>query len=268
MQNRSKLLLFGGLTVVVVALVSALPPISQDTHYHNFADQRSLWGIPNFWNVVSNLPFLVVGVIGLWRVAGTQVSAAIGWIYSVLFVGVLLTGFGSAYYHWHPDNDRLVWDRVPMTIVFMSLLAATVAELVDRRLGMGLLFPLVAVGVASVLYWHWSELHGRGDLRWYGLVQFYPMVLIPLLIWLYWSPAHKPAIRSLAWVVAWYVVAKILEVPDRQIYDLIGISGHTLKHFAAAMSTAYFVQLFGRRYRRLGGEAIPGTNDRPGDRAA
>jgi len=179
-----------------------------------------------------------------------------------------ITGFGSAYYHWHPDNDRLVWDRVPMTIVFMSLLAATVAELVDRRLGMGLLFPIVAVGVASVLYWHWSELHGRGDLRWYGFVQFYPMVLIPLLIWLYWSPAHKPAIRSLAWVVAWYVVAKILEVPDRQIYDLIGISGHTLKHFAAAMSTAYFVQLFGRRYRRLGGEAIPGTNDRPGDRAA
>jgi hypothetical protein len=267
MQRTSKAILIGALSLAAVTVVYFLPAVPQDPAFHLFADQRSLWAIPNFANVASNLPFLVIGVIGLLRVAKAGMPA-IGWIYGVLFVGVLLTGLGSAYYHWHPDNDRLVWDRIPMTIVFMSLLAATVAELVDRQLGFGVLFPLVGVGVGSVLYWHWSELHGRGDLRWYGLVQFYPMVLIPLLIWLYWSPAHKPAIRSLAWVVAWYVVAKILEVPDRQIYDLIGISGHTLKHFAAAMSTAYFVQLFGRRYRRLGGEAIPGTNDRPGDRAA
>jgi hypothetical protein len=84
------------------------------------------------------------------------------------------------------------------------------------------------------------------------------MVLIPLLLWLYWPPAHKPAIRSLAWVVVWYIVAKILEALDRQTYDLVGISGHTLKHLAAAVSTMYFVQLFGRRYRGLGSEAIAG----------
>ena len=260
MQARSKALLLAGLSVVVVAVVFLLPPVSQDVRFHHFADQRSLWGIPNFGNVVSNLPFLIVGAVGLWRVAITRVPAQIRWIYSVLFTGVLLTGFGSAYYHWHPDNDRLVWDRVPMTIVFMSLLAATVAELVDRRLGMGLLFPLVALGAGSVLYWHWSELRGRGDLRWYGLVQFYPMLLIPLLLWLYWSSAHKPAIRSLAWVVVWYIVAKVMEALDRQIYDLVGISGHTLKHLAAAMSTVYFVQLFGRRYRGLRDRAISREN--------
>ena len=98
-------------------------------------------------------------------------------------------------------------------------------------------------------------MQGRGDLRWYGLVQFYPMVIIPLLLSLYWSPTHKGAIRSLAWVVVWYVVAKVLEAEDRPIDAAIGVSGHTLKHLAAAVSTGYFVQLFGRRYARREGLA-------------
>ncbi len=247
MQPTSKAILIVGLSIVAVIVVCFLPAVPQDAAFHSFADQRSLWGIPNFANVASNLPFLVVGVIGLSRVGRAGVPA-IGWIYGVLFVGVLLTGLGSAYYHWLPNNDRLVWDRIPMTIVFMSLLAATVAELLDRKLGFGLLFPLVGVGVGSVLYWHWSEVRGHGDLRWYGLVQFYPMVLIPLLLWLYWSPAQRMTIRSLGWVVVWYVVAKVLEAEDRPIYAAIGVSGHTLKHLAAAVSTWYFVRLFAQKY--------------------
>src|SRR5580658_6320628 len=217
MQPTSKAILIVGLTIVAVAVVYFLPSVPQDPAFHSFADQRTLWGIPNFANVASNLPFLVIGVIGLSRVARAGVPA-IGWIYGVMFAGVLLTGLGSAYYHWHPDNDRLVWDRIPMTIVFMSLLAATVAELLDRRLGFGLLFPLVGVGVGSVLYWHWTEVRGHGDLRWYGLVQFYPMVLIPFLLWLFWSPAQRMTIRALGWIVVWYVVAKLLEAEDRPIY--------------------------------------------------
>jgi hypothetical protein len=247
MQPTSKAILIVGLSIVAVAVVYFLPAVPQDPAFHLFADQRSLWGIPNFANVASNLPFLVVGVIGLSRVARARVPA-IGWIYGVLFIGVLLTGLGSAYYHWHPDNDRLVWDRIPMTIVFMSLLAATFAELLDRRVGFGLLFPLVGVGVGSVLYWHWTEVRGHGDLRWYGLVQFYPMLLIPLLLWLYWSPAQKVAIRSLMWVVVWYALAKALEAEDRPMYAGFGISGHTLKHLAAAVATWYFVQLFTKKY--------------------
>jgi hypothetical protein len=247
MKPTSKAILIVGLSVVAVVVVLFLPAVPQDPAFHSFADQRTLWGIPNFANVASNLPFLVIGVIGLSRVARAGVPA-MGWIYGVLFVGVLLTGLGSAYYHWHPDNDRLVWDRIPMTIVFMSLLAATFAELLDRQLGFGLLFPLVGVGVGSVLYWHWTEVRAHGDLRWYGLVQFYPMLLIPLLLSLYWSPAQKVTIRSLGWVVVWYVVAKILEAEDRPVYAAIGVSGHTLKHLAAAVSTGYFVQLFTKKY--------------------
>ena len=236
------------LTIITLISVFLVPPIAQPLSFHHFADDRSLWGIPNFGNVVSNLPFLIVAVVGLTTVTKAAVSPAIKVNYIVLFLGVLLTGFGSAYYHWHPNNDTLVWDRIPMTIVFMSLLAATLSELVSRPIGIGLLFALVAVGVGSVLWWHYTETLGKGDLRLYFWVQFYPMLAIPLILWLFYTPAIKPALHCLSWVVVWYVIAKVFEQFDYPIYRTIGISGHTLKHLAAAVSTGYFVLLFRRQY--------------------
>jgi hypothetical protein len=248
MSGKSRLWLLLGLTVVAIVGTLTVAPVSQAPEFHHFADRRTIWGIPNCWNVLSNLPFVAVGVAGLRAVRKTRVSASVKWMYGVLFSGVLLTGCGSAYYLWHPDNDTLVWDRIPMTLVFMSLLAATVFELVSRRMGMGLFVPLLVLGVASVLWWHWTEVRGHGDLRLYGLVQYYPVVFIPLLLWLFYDPAYRSAIISLAWVVAWYVIAKGLEALDKPIYGFIGISGHTLKHLAAAGSTAYLVQMFKRKY--------------------
>jgi len=248
MSRGSKLWLLLALTAVAVLVPFFMVPVPQVLGYHHFADRRSLWGIPNCLNVLSNLPFVVVGVVGFGAMLKATVSSPVAWIYGVLFMGVLLTGFGSAYYHWHPDNNTLVWDRIPMTLVFMSLLAATVAELVSRRTGSVLFVPLLLAGVGSVLYWHWTELQGHGDLRWYGLVQFYPVLFIPLLLWLFYDSAYKEAIVSLVWVVVWYVLAKGLESLDRLIYDAIWVSGHTLKHLAAAVSTAYLVQMFQRKY--------------------
>lgn len=252
MQIKAKCLLLLGLTVVATSVVFCLRPIAQEAGYHDFADRRMFWGIPNCWNVLSNFPFVVVGVVGLVAVWKARVPMPVGLMYGVLFTGVLLTGLGSAYYHWHPDNDRLVWDRIPMTIVFMSLLAATVAELVSRRLGLGLFVPLLVLGIGSVLWWHWTELQGRGDLRLYGLVQFYPVVFIPLLLWLFYNPVYRPAIWSLVWVVVWYVLAKAAEALDRPIFEAVGVSGHTIKHLAAAVSTAYLVQMFRRKYGGAG----------------
>jgi hypothetical protein len=259
MKRGWKIWLLLGLTVMIAAVVLRLPRIGQTSGYHDFADHRMLWGIQNCWNVLSNLPFLVVGVVGLLTVWKARVAAPVAWMYGVLFMGVLLTGFGSAYYHWHPDNDTLVWDRFPMTLVFMSLLAATVAELVSRRLGTVLFVPLLVTGIGSVLWWHYTEVRGQGDLRLYGLVQFYPVLFIPLLLWLFYDPAYRPAIRSLAWVVVWYVVAKAVEALDKPIYGAIGVSGHTLKHLAAAVSTGYLVQMFGRKYGRTGLEGKAGN---------
>jgi ceramidase len=208
----------------------------------------TLWGIPNFGNVASNLPFLIVALVGLVTVTKAAVPPAIRATYALLFVGVLLTGLGSAYYHWNPNNDTLVWDRIPMTIVFMSLLAATVAELISRPVGIRLLLPLVALGAGSVLWWHYTETQGHGDLRLYFWVQYYPMLAIPLILWFFYQPAAINILPCLIWVVIWYIIAKVFEQLDYPIYRADGVSGHTLKHLAAAVSTWYFISLFRKQY--------------------
>jgi hypothetical protein len=250
MSLNNKLCLLGLFSVISIIGVFLLPNIPQQQSYHQFADRRSQWGIPNFCNVVSNLPFIIMGMVGLTKVWKSIAPPAIRMMYIPLFIGVTLTGPGSAYYHWNPNNATLVWDRIPMTIVFMSLLSATVAELASRRIAALLLWPLLALGISSVLWWHHTETLGRGDLRPYILVQFYPAVVVPLLLWLFYEPGNKPVIRCLVWVVVWYAISKIFEQLDAPIYNFLGISGHTLKHLAAAMSTWYFVFLFRLRYQK------------------
>jgi hypothetical protein len=248
MTSSTKLRLLAVLTGVSLIVIFCLRPMAQAGSFHNFADARALSHIPNFGNVISNVPFLIIGVAGLVLVFKTAVASEIRITYVLLFLGVLLTGLGSAHYHWNPNNNTLVWDRLPMTIVFMSFLSATVTESVDRQLGTRLLLPLVAVGAGSVIWWHYTETLGRGDLRFYYWVQFYPMVMIPLLLCLFYNPGIRPILPYLVWIVVWYILAKVFEQLDYQIYWLIGISGHTIKHLAAAASTAYFIGLFRRKH--------------------
>ena len=229
-----------------------LPPVAQDPAFHRFADTRGWLAIPNFSNVVSNVFFLAVALWGWFEMTKRCLDTDTKVIYGLLFAGIFLTGLGSAYYHWRPDNDRLIWDRIPMTIVFMSLLAATIAEWVDRKAGMWLLWPLVAVGIFSVLWWHHTEGVGRGDLRLYGWVQFFPMVCIPLILAMFGKTGGYKGVGSLMWVVIWYVVAKVLEHFDREIFTTLGfVSGHTLKHIAAAVSTGYLVRMFEAKYSTM-----------------
>jgi len=223
-------------------------PIPQPLEYHQFNDSRTLFGIPNALDVLSNVPFAIVGVAGLWLVFRSRAIFASPWErwpYAVLFVGVTLTAFGSAYYHLAPDNNRLVWDRLPMAIGFMGLLAAIIAERVSVRAARMLLMPLLVIGCASVLYWHWTELRGAGDLRLYVLVQFGSLVVVVLLLLLY--PARYPG-ASYLWVgLIAYAAAKGLESADRVIFDAIGVSGHTLKHLAAAAGVACIVAMLQAR---------------------
>jgi len=154
MANSRKFSILAFLTLATLVLIFLAPPIPQPVSFHHFADDRALWGIPNFGNVASNLAFLIIAIIGLATVVKTVAPPAIRMTFAVVFLGVLLTGLGSAYYHWNPNNDTLVWDRLPMTIVFMSLLAATIAELINRQISIRLLLPLVALGIGSVIWWH------------------------------------------------------------------------------------------------------------------
>ena len=230
------------LTVAVVAVVGVLllPPIPQNPAYHQFADDRSVLGIPNFWNVVTNIPFAVVGVFGLTRLSKI-VALRSG--YLVVCLGIVLVGVGSAYYHYGPSTPSLVWDRLPMTLVFMALFSTIIEDRVSNRTGKVLLWPLIAVGAASVGYWYLSEIQGNGDLRLYGLVQFLPMLLILLILVFFQSGGLRTAF--LWWTLITYTLAKIAEHFDKWIYDMTGtISGHSIKHLLASLAILWIVLAF------------------------
>jgi len=250
MKVVSKSSLLVGVPLVAVIGVLLLEPISQPLSYHEFADRRTFSGIPNLFDVLSNLPFLVIGLTGLLRLSTGQLHSdaelrpAIAWF----FLGVFLTAFGSAFYHLRPDNASLVWDRLPMTLAFMGLVALVFGEYINVDLGRFLLWPLLIIGVCSVLWWHYTEQLGRGDLRIYGLVQFLPMFLLPLVLMSYparWSRGND------YWLVGgWYLAAKLLEFFDRNVFNLTGgVSGHTLKHLAAAMAAWQLLKMLRRRER-------------------
>jgi hypothetical protein len=230
-----------------------LTPIPQSLAYHLMADTRTLFGIPNALNVLSNLPFAVVGLAGLAAVFSRRHSISMfvdrweRWPWAVFFIGVASTSVGSSYYHLAPDNARLVWDRLPMAVAFMGLLAAIVAEHVSVPAGRRLMWPLVALGVASVAYWRWTELQQRGDLRPYLLVQFGSLAAIALLITL-----RRSRYSQRAWLfagLAAYAVAKLFEAWDDRLFtaSLGVVSGHTLKHLVAAASAAGLVYMLRTR---------------------
>jgi hypothetical protein len=241
------------ITAGVAAVGLLLPRIPQPQAYHMFADRRSFIGIPNFGNVVSNFPFAVVGLWGLVLLLRSNseqnpmhfIDRRERWPYLIVFTGLLLTAFGSSYYHLYPGNARLVWDRLPMTIVFMSLVAAIIAERISLRAGLRLLPILLLIGLGSVLQWYLSELRGAGDLRFYGAVQAYSLLF--LLIALLLPPRYTRG-SDLAVVAGFYVLAKVLEILDKPIFELGNIvSGHTLKHLAAAAAGYWILRMLAKR---------------------
>lgn len=235
-----------------IALFALSGPISQPVSYHHFADERTFLGIRNFADVVSNLPFMVVGLWGLYADRTRRLSHdnPVGYpVYSLFFAGVFLTALGSAWYHLRPDNLTLVWDRLPMTIGFMALTSGLLSEFLGRELQQRLLYPLLLAGFASVFYWHFSEQAGRGDLRPYLLVQFLPMVIIPLLAMTHQSRFTRST--DLVAVVGLYGLAKGAELLDGEIYQLLGvISGHSLKHLLAALAAAMVLRMLYKRKQK------------------
>jgi hypothetical protein len=239
-----------GFLVAAPALVAAIllafhGPIPQDPEYHRFADTRALWGIPNAGDVLSNLALLLAGLFGLGALAGGSRREAlrdprVRIPYIIFFAGVLLAAFGSAYYHWAPDNQRLFWDRLPMTLAFTSLFVAVIAERASPRWAAWLLLPLLAFGAWSVLYWRWTESAGRGDLRPYALDQFGFILCLVVVILLF--PSHSKVRISLLWVAAAYALAKVCEQLDAPIFRFTGfVSGHTLKHVLSGVAAALVV---------------------------
>ena len=225
---RHALLLF--IAIGSLALMLSMQPFGQNPNYHSFADRRTFFSIPNFFDVTSNIPFLLVGMAGMRFCHGSRLmSFRLAWL--TFFAGVAIVSGGSAYYHWNPSNNTLVWDRLPMTIGFMGLLAALLAEYVNVRLGRLLLVPAILAGFSSVIYWHWYD-----DLRFYVWIQFMPLLIVPILMVLFRPRYSHQWLLPVA--LASYMLSKLLEAYDREVfvYTQSYFSGHTLKHLLAALA--------------------------------
>lgn len=247
-NTRLPLLIF----LLSILLMLLHGPIHQLPHYHDFADRRTFAGVPNAADVLSNAGFLVVGLWGwlsLWP-ARRHPALARGWSgYQLFLLALILTAAGSGYYHLAPDNDRLLWDRLPIAMACVALLGAVHNETAAEgivRFNMGL---LTVIAVFSVAWWYWTG--EDGDLRPYLLLQGLPVVLIP--VWQWAKPA--PSADRLAFGVAFllYAAAKIAELNDHQILAACGwISGHTVKHLLATVAAAVIVARLVWRTRRAG----------------
>ncbi|MDP2794003.1 MAG: alkaline phytoceramidase [Sulfurisoma sp.] len=244
------ILLLPGLALAALAL--ALPPIAQPLQYHDFADRRACFGLPNCLDTASNLLFVLAGALGLLFMRGETGRRAFidvreAWPYGLFFFAVILVGLASGYYHLAPDNAGLAWDRAAIALAFMAWFAAILCERVSRSIGLLLLPLLLGAGLGSVFYWDWSEARGMGDLRPYALMQLAPILLIPLLLGLF--PPRYSGGRDILAVVGLYLLALLFDLADRPVFALTGglVSGHTLKHVVAALAALMVARNLRRR---------------------
>jgi len=229
--------------VIIIAVlgVFSLSPIPQSLDYHNFSDQRQLLGIAHFWNVISNLPFIAVSFIAvknLLNEGSLKYPKKLFLSYLVFFVGVGVIGIGSIYYHLQLNNETLLWDRLPMTIAFMAFMSIIIGEYISEKVASTALIPLVLIGIISVIYWYITEQAGQGDLRPYALVQFLPMVIIPMVLLMF--PARYTHTIYLWGMLAVYVLAKVFELFDNNLFNLVGMGGHAIKHVFSAIGPYLF----------------------------
>lgn len=231
-----------GYIILIVIALSAIvgiflsAPIVQNECYHKFSDKDSLLGIPNFWNVVSNLPFFIIGLLGIFKVR-SLIKIRIQHL--IFFLSICFVGIGSAYYHINPTSESLVWDRLPMTLVFMALFSLIISEFINEKTGKLLLAPLLLLGILSIAVWILFN-----DLRFYALVQFYPMLTIPVILIFFRSDTSKTY-----WLLLLtYIIAKLLEHFDHEVHEALKIvSGHSLKHIVAAIGVLGLVIASGKK---------------------
>ena len=244
MDVTTKYRIVAGISTVAVSGAVLASSIAQEPLYHQFADQDIFLSIANTLNVLTNLFFVWVGIEGLYRLLRQKSLRIIHALYPAylgFFGALVLVALGSGYYHWLPDNQTLVWDRLPMTIAFTSFFAILLAERISISLARTLFPVLIVAGLCSIIYWHLSEQQGQGDLRPYALVQFLPMLLCPLILLMFDSRYTRS--NDIWWFLAWYLVAKVCEALDTELLNALGvISGHSLKHIAASIGCLVFLR--------------------------
>lgn len=236
MKFQYKIIFLSCTTIICILLVLNLDPIAQDINYHNFTDKVTFLSIPNFNNVISNIGFVIIGIYGLINNYKKIISSP---LLILLLLGFFFTGLGSSYYHWKPNNVTLVYDRLPMVLVFMTFFTFIISTYISKKHLLYYSIVFVFLGFGSVFYWSFTESIGNGDLRPYVLIQFLPILLIPLIIILFKNKANKSI--YIIPIIGCYIIAKFCEHFDKQVYVFTSelLSGHSIKHLFAALAAYY-----------------------------
>jgi hypothetical protein len=198
---------------------------------HPFVDARALWGMPNGMDVLSNVPLVLAGLIGLLTLRGKRLPRATGPAITVFFAGVLLAGMGSAWYHWAPDAQGLVVDRLGMSVTFTGAIAVALAERVGQRAAQTSLAAILATAIVSA-----ALPYTHGNVLPWAVVQFGGMALI---LWAATRTRLGDAVGvNLGALITIYALAKLCELNDATLFHLSceWISGHSLKHSVAALA--------------------------------
>jgi hypothetical protein len=250
--RRARFALIAGICLVAVCALILTPRTPLGLGYHDFADRRTMVGVPNALDVLSNIPFFIVGAWGLlWLIGKSSRSSFLDARervpYLIFFAGVMLTGIGSFWYHMSPSDGRLPWDLLPMTLSFISMVVSAFMERVSLRGGLLLLGPMLLVGMSTVVYWYISSSLGYGDYKYYLFVQFFSPVVLALIIGLF--PPRYTGMTYLVVAFGFFVAAKIFEVYDYSIYRHLGhaVSGHSLKHVTAAVACYWILKMLWHR---------------------
>jgi len=226
-----------GLIGVVIGLSALLRfyfgPLRQDPGYHFFADTRLLGAIPRAGDVLTNIAILAAGVAGLalWR--RVHIAPEERPVYGLLVAAMLATAAGSAWYHWAPSDARLVWDRLPMTLVVAALATLVLADRVHPAFARAAWWPFAMLGSASVLWWAWTGRAGADDLYPYLAVRIGAgagMVCLLLL--------RRGRHTHAKWLIAAIALDVLMTVCERLDYEIFAathtlISGHGVKHLLA-----------------------------------
>ncbi|NOQ13607.1 MAG: hypothetical protein GQ583_03875 [Methyloprofundus sp.] len=237
--TTQKWLIFIALIILFIGIILLTVPLPQDPAYHLLANKRDWFEIPNFADVISNLPFVIIGLMGLFLCIDKHISLS----WRTFFIGLILVALGSSYYHLNPNNQTLVWDRLPMMISFMSLFVALLIENIPGINEKTALAIAIFLGLCSVIYWHYTN-----DLRFYGFMQFAPLAIIPAMLYLY--KGHYTHRHYLMYGLLFYILAKVFELADKFIFELTGqvFSGHTIKHLLAAAATYCIYLMLEKRH--------------------
>jgi hypothetical protein len=237
-KKRLGYILLGIIGIIAILGFAMSSPIEQNEDYHNFSDTLTIGGILNFWNVISNFPFLIVGLFGIFRLKKMD---RVNLQFLTFFIGVSFVAIGSGYYHFNPNSSTLVWDRLPMTIAFTALMSIVISEFIDYKKGKLLLLPLLLLGIISIVYWV-----KLGDLRLYALVQFYPILAIPVILILFKSEENFP--KGFWLLLISYIIAKLFETYDFEIHKTLKLlSGHSLKHISASVGVYLLINSYIRQ---------------------